>query len=335
MAPSHQGFHPWLFTAAPPGLNKQRTTHMSMLRSCAPQLPPVLHRTGAVADRHLDADDGHGLAGQSADGAAGENPNSPEGSPFWLTMIVFANQIPGLILGPFSGVVADRFRRRPILYLTQTLMMLQALVLAWLAYAGLIQVWHLLVLGAFLGVVSTFDVTTRQAFLTQMVGGQEDLANAIALNSSLFNGARLLGPLLAGALLGFGVTEGTCFLLNGVSYIAVLIGLWLMALARGQAHRPHARLVHAGGGRPLCVRLSAHPRHPPAGGDRQRRRLALFRAIADLRRPQPARRRADARPSVLRGRRRALAAALYMAARRPSGAWAASSPRGRWPSESG
>ncbi|HVS37396.1 MAG TPA: MFS transporter, partial [Gemmataceae bacterium] len=142
-------------------------------------------------------------------------PGSNEGSPFWLTMIVFANQIPGLVLGPFSGVVADRFRRRPILCITQSLMMLQAFVLAWLAYVGIIQVWHLLILGLLLGVVSTFDVTTRQAFLTHMVGGQENLANAIALNSSLFNGARLVGPALAGAMLGFGVSEGTCFLLNG------------------------------------------------------------------------------------------------------------------------
>jgi MFS family permease len=154
-----------------------------------------------------------------------------EGDPFWLTMVVFANQIPGLVLGPISGVVTDRFRRRPILYATQTLMMLQAFVLAWLAYSGIIQIWHLLVLGAFLGMVSTFDVTARQAFLTQMVGGhKDDLANAIALNSSLFNGARLIGPALAGGMLWLGIREGTCFLLNGFSYFAVLGGLWAMRL---------------------------------------------------------------------------------------------------------
>ena len=158
-------------------------------------------------------------------------PGSNQGDPFWLAMIVFATQIPGLFLGPISGVVTDRFRRRPILYLTQTLMMLQAFVLAWLAFSGIIQVWHLIALGGFLGVVSTFDVTARQAFLTQMVGGnKDDLANAIALNSSLFNGARLIGPALAGGLLMLGIGEGTCFLLNGVSYLAVLGGLWLMRL---------------------------------------------------------------------------------------------------------
>ena len=157
-------------------------------------------------------------------------PGSNEGDPFWLTMVVFANQIPGLLLGPVSGVVTDRFRRRPILYATQILMMLQAVVLVWLAFAGVIQIWHLLVLGAVLGVVSTFDVTARQAFLTQMVGGKDDLANAIALNSSLFNGARLVGPALAGLLLGLGVSEGTCFLLNALSYLAVLYGLWAMRL---------------------------------------------------------------------------------------------------------
>ena len=154
----------------------------------------------------------------------------PVGDPFWLTMVVFANQIPGLLLGPVSGVVTDRFRRRPILYATQTLMMLQAAALAWLAYTGAIQIWHLLTLGAFLGVVSTFDVTARQAFLTHMVGGKDDLANAIALNSSLFNGARLVGPALAGLLLGLGLSEGTCFLLNALSYVAVLYGLWAMRL---------------------------------------------------------------------------------------------------------
>ena len=109
-------------------------------------------------------------------------------------------------------------------------MMIQAFALAWLAYAQRIEIWHLLVLGAFLGVVSTFDVTARQAFLTHMVGGKEDLANAIALNSSLFNGARLVGPSLAGLLLwlGGGKNEADCFLLNGLSYLAVLAGLVMM-----------------------------------------------------------------------------------------------------------
>ena len=159
-------------------------------------------------------------------------PGSDQGDPFWLAAVAFANQIPGLLLGPVSGVVADRFRRRPILYVTQTLMMFQAFALAWLALANVIQIWHLLVLGTFLGVVSTFDITVRQAFLTHMVGGKEDLANAIALNSSLFNGARLVGPALAGLLLwaGGGRNEGECFLLNGLSYLAVLAGLWMMRL---------------------------------------------------------------------------------------------------------
>src|ERR1022692_1450903 len=99
------------------------------------------------------------------------------GEAFWLGMVAFTSQIPGLFLAPPSGVVADRFRRRPVLYITQTLMMLQAFALAWLAYSGSIKIWHILSLGAFLGVVSTFDVTVRQAFLMQMVGGKEDIAN--------------------------------------------------------------------------------------------------------------------------------------------------------------
>jgi MFS family permease len=160
------------------------------------------------------------------------------GEAFWLGMVAFTSQIPGLFLAPLSGVVADRFRRRPVLYITQTLMMLQAFALAWLAYSGSIQIWHILSLGAFLGVVSTFDVTVRQAFLMQMVGGKEDIANAIALNSSLFNGARLVGPALAGLLLwaGGGENEGQCFLLNGLSYVAVLVGLWAMRLHEVKPH---------------------------------------------------------------------------------------------------
>ena len=239
-------------------------------------------------------------------------PGSNQGDPFWLAMIVFATQIPGLFLGPISGVITDRFRRRPILYLTQTLMMLQAFVLAWLAFSGIIQVWHLIALGGFLGVVSTFDVTARQAFLTQMVGGnKDDLANAIALNSSLFNGARLIGPALAGGLLMLGIGEGTCFLLNGVSYLAVLGGLWLMRL-----HEPRPAVATRGWPRwwtrPLHLRLAAHSRHPSSGGGRQPCRYAIRRAAADLRRPQFARRRRNVRPVDGRvGRRSVGGSSLY------------------------
>ncbi len=231
-------------------------------------------------------------------------PGSSEGDPFWLGMIVFATQIPGLVLGPVSGVVTDRFRRRPILYVTQTLMMLQAVAMTALAYANVAPIWPYLVLGTVLGVVSTFDVTARQAFLTQMVGGdKESLANAIALNSSLFNGARLVGPALAGPAggrrLGRDVLPAQRRELPGRAGRPVDD-----AAARGPSGRRHARLVHDGGRRPLHVRLAAHSRHPRAGGGRQPRRHALRLPAAALRRPQLARRRGDARPADGRGRRR-------------------------------
>ena len=249
---------------------------------------------------------------------AAPSGSRPTGDPFWLTMVVFANQIPGLLLGPISGVVTDRFRRRPILYITQTLMMLQAFALAWLAYSGVIQIWHLLVLGAFLGVVSTFDVTARQAFLTQMVGGKDDLANAIALNSSLFNGARLVGPALAGLLLGGGGNERGTVLPAQRPQLPRRAGRALgHAAARGEAGRRHARLAHDGGRRPLHLRL----RGPSAPS------CCWWRSSASSARPTPRCCRSSpsaictAAPGMLglltaASGVGALAGALYMAARK-------------------
>ena len=152
------------------------------------------------------------------------------GPAFWLGLVVFVSQIPGLLLAPVAGVFADRRRRKPILYVTQSLALLQAAALAALALLGKIEVWHVLCLGFFLGIVNTFDATARQAFLSQMVAAKEDLANAIALNSSLFNGASLVGPALAGLVLYLGgaAGEGACFLLNALSYLAVLAALFAM-----------------------------------------------------------------------------------------------------------
>src|SRR5437667_430397 len=127
-----------------------------------------------------------------------------------------------------GGNGADRSDRRRIIITTQTLSMIMPLVLAALTFTGRVRVWHVFTLAACLGVVNAFDIPARQAFLVEMVG-REDLINAIALNSSMVNGARVVGPAIAGLLVA-AVGEGWCFLLNGVSYIAVIIGLFMMAV---------------------------------------------------------------------------------------------------------
>lgn len=150
-------------------------------------------------------------------------------SPFLLGLVGFAGQIPSLLLAPFAGVWADRGNRRRIVILTQALAMVQALLLAALVLSGRVSVGHILALSVFLGLVSGVDIPTRQAFLVEMVTGREDLANAIALNSSVFNAARLVGPAVAGLMIGL-VGEGMVFLLNGVSYVAVIAALYAMRL---------------------------------------------------------------------------------------------------------
>ena len=163
-------------------------------------------------------------------------------SPFLLGMVGFAGQLPMLFLTPFAGVLSDRWQRRRVLVVTQCLAMLQALALACLTLTGLIQVWHLMVLAVYLGVVNSFDMPTRQAFTLEMVDRKEDLANAIALNSSVFNASRLIGPTIAGILISL-VGEGLCFLFNGVSYIAVVVALLSMRLAPPQAPTSEKSLV--------------------------------------------------------------------------------------------
>lgn len=153
------------------------------------------------------------------------------GSALLLGVVGFATQIPTFILSPFFGVLADRYNRHRILILTQTLSMLQALTLAALTLIGVISVWHIIVLGIFLGCINSLDVPTRQSFIIEMVEKKEVLGNAIALNSAMFNAARLIGPTVAGILVAV-VGEGICFLINGISFIAVIAGLLLMKLNR-------------------------------------------------------------------------------------------------------
>jgi MFS family permease len=150
-------------------------------------------------------------------------------SPFLLGVIGFSSQITSFFISPFAGVWADRWNRRRLIIITQSLAMAQAFILAFLVMAGLVRVWHIIALSVFLGLVSSLDMPVRQAFTVDMIENKEDLGNAIALNSMMFNIARFIGPTLAGILVsGFG--EGICFLLNGFSYLAVIFSLLMMRI---------------------------------------------------------------------------------------------------------
>jgi len=163
-------------------------------------------------------------------------------SPKWLGVVAFAGQIPALLLSPIAGVLVDHWNRHRLLLLTQTLAMLQAFALVSLALAGVLTEWPMAALSLFLGIVNAFDMTARQAFLTEMVASREDLANAIALNSSLVNATRLVGPALAGLVLSL-TGELVCFLVNGISYLAVLAALLAMRVAPRPLDRHRVPLV--------------------------------------------------------------------------------------------
>jgi MFS family permease len=162
-------------------------------------------------------------------------------SAFLLGIVGFCSQIPAFLLAPFAGVLADRINRQRLLLCTQTLALLQSAILAALVLTGTIQVWHIIGLSLFIGLVNSVDVPTRQSFFVEMVDRKDDLANAIALNSSMFNGARLVGPALAGALIAI-LGEGVCFLLNSMSYFAVIVALAMMKLTPGKRAVPRNSL---------------------------------------------------------------------------------------------
>ncbi|MDO8525629.1 MAG: MFS transporter, partial [Candidatus Omnitrophota bacterium] len=151
-------------------------------------------------------------------------------SPLLLGIVGFASQIPSFIFAPFAGLMADRFNRHRLLIITQVLSMAQALILALLAITGAIEVWHIIVLGAFLGCINALDIPARQSFIVEMVERKEDLGNAIALNSLMFNAARLIGPSIAGLLIAM-AGEGICFTLNAISFLAVLASLLAMKIS--------------------------------------------------------------------------------------------------------
>ncbi|HEY7097949.1 MAG TPA: MFS transporter [Terriglobales bacterium] len=158
------------------------------------------------------------------------------GSSLLLGSVGFASQIPVFLVAPIGGIVADRYDRRKIVIGTQIASMLLASTLATLTLTHTIRVWHIFILASLLGVVNAFDIPGRQAFLVDMVG-KEDLMNAIALNSSMFNGARIVGPAIGGILVAR-IGEGWCFFSNAVSYIAVIIGLVLMRVSRREYKGP-------------------------------------------------------------------------------------------------
>ncbi|MCX6825715.1 MAG: MFS transporter, partial [candidate division Zixibacteria bacterium] len=149
------------------------------------------------------------------------------GSAFLLGLTGFAGQIPTFILAPVAGVIADRMNRIRILIITQILSMVQAFLLSFLVLTDTIAVWHIIVLSVILGIINAFDMPIRQSLIADMIEKREDLGNAIALNSSIFNGARLIGPSLAGILIA-SAGEGICFLLNGISFGAVIFALLAM-----------------------------------------------------------------------------------------------------------
>ncbi|MCX7941760.1 MAG: MFS transporter, partial [Dictyoglomaceae bacterium] len=148
-----------------------------------------------------------------------------------LGTTAFLSQIPNLIISPFAGVFLDRFSKHRILILTQSLLFLQAIILSILTLTHRIEIYQILLLSLFLGIVSSIDAPTRQSFVIEMVERKEDLGNAIALNSFLFNSARLIGPMISGILVAL-VGEGICFLINAITYIAVIFALILMKLKK-------------------------------------------------------------------------------------------------------
>jgi MFS family permease len=157
------------------------------------------------------------------------------GSSLLLGTVAFCSQIPAFIMSPFAGITADKLDRRKMLIVTQSLMAVEAFVLAGLTLSHVIQPWHIICTSIFVGIVNAYDMPTRQAFVSQMVEDRKVLGNAIALNSAQFNLARLIGPAIAGLTVA-AVGEGYCFLINGISFAAVLGALAAMRLPRHVIH---------------------------------------------------------------------------------------------------
>jgi MFS family permease len=165
------------------------------------------------------------------------------GSALLLGVVGFASRIPTFLLGPFAGVWVDRWNRHRTLVVTQVLSMLQSFALAGLALAGIITIREVIWLGLAQGIINAFDMPARQAFVIQMVEDRVDLSNAIALNSSMVNTARLLGPSIAGVIIA-AVGEGYCFLIDGFSYLAVIASLLAMRISAVHQTRAQKAILH-------------------------------------------------------------------------------------------
>ena len=165
------------------------------------------------------------------------------GSALLLGTVGFTSQIPTFLVAPFAGVLADRCNRRRLLLVTQSVAMTQAFLLSYFVLTGSIQVWQIIALSLLLGVVNGFDIPVRQSFVIEMVEEKQGLANAIALNSSMVNAARLVGPSIAGLLISV-VGEGVCFFLNGVSYLAVLLSLAAMRVTPRPPAKTSTSILH-------------------------------------------------------------------------------------------
>ena len=165
------------------------------------------------------------------------------GSAWLLGVVGFAGQIPTFLLSPLAGVLVDRWDRRRVLLVAQTLAMLQSAALATLALGGFIQVWEVVALNVFQGLVDAFDMPVRQSMVVHLVDDRTDLANAIALNSSMVNAARLIGPAIAGVLIA-AVGEGWCFFIDAVSYAAVIVSVLLLRLEAQPRVRKSTHVLH-------------------------------------------------------------------------------------------
>lgn len=169
------------------------------------------------------------------------------GSTLMLGVVSFAGQIPVLVLAPFGGVFSDRYDQRVMLLWTQSLALVQALLLAALTLSGRVQPWHLTLMALSLGIINAIDTPVRQAFVVQLVGNRADLGNAIALNSFTMNAARFIGPSIAGVVVGL-AGEGVCFLINAASYLAVILALRAMITGKPEkrAHAPAGEAILQG-----------------------------------------------------------------------------------------
>ena len=232
------------------------------------------------------------------------------GSALLLGTVAFASQIPVFLLAPIGGALADRFDRRKILIFTQSSMMFLTFILAWVTLSHRVKIWHIVTLAALTGVVNAIDLPARQAFVVDMVS-RADLVNAIALNSSMFNGARIVGPALAGIVVA-AIGEGWCFFANGVSFLAVIAGLAMMKMDRPRMAIEGSPLENIIEGFKFVARNRPGTRPYVAAGTGQLYRHALRRAHAALCRPDSPWRRSGAGLAHGLFRSRALCAARLL-----------------------